>query len=722
MADLKLLGGAAVRDDSGRRSGISSRRYAVALLALLATAPSRTMSRGKLVGLLWPEVPEKKARNRLTSCVYTVRRELGDDVLGTVGEDLRLERRGLGCDVLRFDEAMDAERFDRAAEIYAGPFLDGFRLGSSSAFEHRVDRVRARLEERYERALEALAEEAEARGEPGEAAGWWRKRAARDPYDSRVAARLMEALCAASNRADALRVFREHAERLEEEFGTEPDAEVHRVVERIRAPAVSPTDPTEEAGALPPRALAVLPFENVSGSDEAEPFAAGLQEDLLTELSRISALTVISRSSVVGYRGAGRSIREIARELGVGTVVEGAVQSAGGRVRLNVQLTDARSGEHRWVERFDRELSASNIFEIQSELAGKIARTLKAELTPEERERVGREPTADLEAYRLYIQGRGLLDQRTSREMYRAVDYFSRAIEKDADYALAWSGLADALSLLEFYDHPRPPSAPDALDAARRAVDLGPELGQTRAALGIVHSVRRQGRAARRELERAVELRPSYAEAHGWLGWMLLVQGRPERALEAAARAAELDPLAPAFRVYLAETLLALGRKEEALREARRAREIRPGYGLVHFIEGLALHHLGKLDEARAAFERALPLVPPGGTPSHTEIRAALAVTRAATGDMDGAREFLVRIRGAGDSFSRGLVHAALGEADAALELFEEIEEWGSFATDHIRYFFPEVLGPLRDDPRFGAILRAVDRSWQRGPGSGGDD
>jgi TolB-like protein len=212
----------------------------------------------------------------------------------------------------------------------------------------------------------------------------------------------------------------------------------------------------------------VLPFENLSGTPDAELFAAGLHEDLLTELSRIAGLTVISRTSMLRYRRTEQPLPEIARELGAGTIVEGAVQTAGDRVRLNVQLIDAASDGHRWVERFDRALSTDSILEIQTELARRIATTLEARLAPASTDNSG-EPTGDLQAWRLYIQGRGLLDQRTRHEMYRSIDYFRGAIERDRAYGLAWSGLADALSILEFYHYPAPDGAPDPLDAARRA-------------------------------------------------------------------------------------------------------------------------------------------------------------------------------------------------------------------------------------------------------------
>ena len=225
MIRLKFLGGAIVEGGPGGVTGLASRRHPLAILALLATAPSQTLSRSKLVGLLWPDSPEEKGRNRLNTYLHRIRSELGNDAVASVGDDLRLDGNTVDCDVCRFEEALEAGDHERAVRLYSGPFLDGFHLGGSAEFEHHVDRERARMRRGYRRALEALAEEAEEHGEPDAAARWWRERANDDPYDSGVARRLMEALAKTGNPASALRVARVHTQLLEQEFGTEP---IHR--------------------------------------------------------------------------------------------------------------------------------------------------------------------------------------------------------------------------------------------------------------------------------------------------------------------------------------------------------------------------------------------------------------------------------------------------------------------------------------------------------------
>ncbi|MEE8193846.1 MAG: tetratricopeptide repeat protein, partial [Gemmatimonadales bacterium] len=459
------------------------------------------------------------------------------------------------------------------------------------------------------------------------------------------------------------------------------------------------------------RSIAVLPFETL-GQEETTTFTDGVHGDLLTRLSHISDLSVISRTSVMRYRTSEKLLPAIAAELGVAWVLHGEVQETGDQVQVNARLVNAGTDRQVWAESYRRKLTAGNLFEIQAEITRQIARALETRLSPEEERQVERTPTENLDAYRLYAQGRELLDQRTEDGMRRALDYFQRAIAQDSSYALAWVGLADGLSLLEFYNYPNPGIALGARQAARRALELDPTLGEAHASLGIVHSVRQEGPEAVLELQRAVELRPGYAEAHAWLGWMHVILGRQEEALEPMKRAAMLDPLAPAFRAYLAEAYLANGRSRDALREARRAREIQPDYPLAHFMEGLVLYQLGMMAEAKAVLRDVLPFVRPRGTPSLSEVRAVLAVTHAASGDSTAARELLARIEEANHPFSAGLVHAALGEDEAAFDAFARVSTWDSFSTEHFRYFFPDILGPLRDDPRYQELLREVDRSW----------
>jgi TolB-like protein/Tfp pilus assembly protein PilF len=466
---------------------------------------------------------------------------------------------------------------------------------------------------------------------------------------------------------------------------------------------------------LDPTAVAVLPFDNLSGSAEAEPFVVGLHDDLLTELSRASALTVISRTSVLGYRGSGRPIREIARELGVGTVVEGGVQMAGNRVRLNVQVIDARTDAHRWAERYDRELTAENIFDLQSELSARIMDTLQARLTSEEKARTPGRPTDDLDAYRLYVSGRSHLDAWDQEGMTVAAGKFSEAVRRDSGYALAWAGLADAVSALGWYNYPPVPGTPTAEEAVRRALELDPNLAEAHASRAIVLCSRKvkDGPGALREFHRAVELRPSYAYAQIWMAWVYIIVGDPESGLKHALRALELDPLSPAIRVFLSEAYLANDKYDLAIQEAVRGREMQPEQPLAQINEGIVLHHGGLFSEAGEAFRRGAERLPRDSTsPTWSEVLGLMSVAASGAGDGEMAQELLEQIDPEDDPFSYGLALAGMGDREGALQSLRSVREWGQLSTESVRYFFPRELGPLRDDPRFGEILRRADVSW----------
>lgn len=709
MPQLRLLGGSALEDDSGRSIPAASRRHPLALLALLACAPAQALGRGKLAGLLWPESPEKAARNRLNTCVHRLRSELGSRALISVGDELRLNPDIVESDISRFHGAIQSDQPDVAVALYGGPFLDGFRLEGSPAFEQRIDRERERLRRRYREALEALAESAEKEQGYRAAADWWRERSNEDPFDSRVTSRLMKALVAAGNRPEALRTAREHSRRMKKELGVAPDPHIGELAERIRSSTgelwTAPAEGEERS------TIAVLPFETLGAADSTA-FTDGIHSDILTRLSSIAGLGVISRTSVLKFRESKEPLPTIARRLGVTWILQGDVQEAGEQVRVSARLVNGPRDRQVWAEAYRRELTAENLFRIQSDITRRIARELEARLTPGEEQAIARRPTDNLDAHRLYVQGRGQLDQRTEEGARRALDYFREALERDAGFALAWAGLADALSIFDYYDFALPDAASGLGNAARRAVELGPELGETHASLGIHHALRQEAPAALRELTRAIELRPSYAEAFMWLGWMYLIVGRPAKAVEAGRQGSELSPLAPAARAFLAEIYLANGDQELALREARRAREIQPDYGLAHFIEGMILYHMHRYNEAKSALRQALGLVQPLGTPSRSEIRAVLALTNSATGEKDRSRDLLARVRESGDWFSVGLIHASFGEVDEAFKQFGKVQRWNSFAVEHVRHFFPEVLGPLRADDRYRELLRGVNRAW----------
>lgn len=473
---------------------------------------------------------------------------------------------------------------------------------------------------------------------------------------------------------------------------------------------------SEDEGAAPPsRSIAVLPFESV-GEPDSRQFARGIHDDLLTRLSGVSELQVISRTSVMTYRETNASIPDIARELGVKWVVEGTIQQAGDRVQVTAQLINARSDSHAWAQNYQRKLTPENLFAIQDELTKKIARSLEATMTAREEERIERRPTETLDAYRRYVQGRALLDQRSDQGIQQAVGYFQRALAADSSYAPAWAGLADARSLLSLYGYASADSVlPRARRAAERAVALDPNLAEAHASLALVNDYRRNGPTAVREYKRALSLNPNYARGHQWLGNLFLALGRLEKAQSHLETAAKLDPLSPSIHAALSGVCNRQQppRTEKALSHTARAKELVPDYAAAHIVEGVARSRAGRHEDALAALERGLDLAAPGDGVRQLH-RGKPAVAHVRMGDTSRAQAMLNTLEQNDESrYARAEVHAALGEVDAAFADLQKVK-WAKFLAAELRY--GSALASLRDDPRYKDLLRMVNRTWGLNP------
>lgn len=367
------------------------------------------------------------------------------------------------------------------------------------------------------------------------------------------------------------------------DVGSTPRRGIDYVILSLLSVALLYFAATHDWGATPTftsASIAVLPFENRSSRADDAYFSDGMHDDLLTQLAKISSLVVISRTSVMRYRNTKMSIPEIAAELGVATILEGGIQRAGDRVRINLQLIEAATDKHLWADTYDRELSAENVFAIQSEIATSIADILHAKLLPEERERISKIPTHSLDAYDAYLFGRRQYATRRMEGYIAAKENFLRAIELDPDFALAYTGLADALALYADWEPDRRDQLlGEAESAARKALELNPELGEAHSSFGLV--MRFRGAPPEEYayyLIRGVELAPGSADARKWYSNYLGEAGRREEALIQIRKAVELDPMSAIVRVNLGNTLDGLGRYEEAMASYRKALEIDPGF------------------------------------------------------------------------------------------------------------------------------------------------
>ena len=711
MIHLRLLGSAELRKPDGNldHSFLAGPKR-LALLAFMILSHHRGfIRRDRLLPLLWPDQGQKSARNSLSNMLYHIRQSLGDDLLVNRGrEELKLNFDSVWCDAIEFEKAIADRKPDLAIELYRGALLEGFHIPVvSSELEQWLDHERGRIRSGYIDTLESLAIRAEKNNKYKEAATWWEKRVSVDPFDTRVAKKLSMMLAVSGNYAEALRKAKAHAQFLEQELGLDADEVLNEISESLIELRKKSTHQGAQDSDRYSNSVAVLPFEVLGRHPEASDFANGLHHDLLTRLSGIAGLKVISRTSVLRYRNSDKSIADIAGELEVETVIEGAVQLSGGLIRLHIQLIDAKSDGHEAAETFDRNMNQGNIFEVQSELAGKIAANLEAYLTPGERKRLSEwTPTENMEAYRCYIMGRRELDQRTASSMRRSLDLFSRAIELDPDYALAWVGRADAITLLYDYGHETDEKILDrAGEAVEIAVKLDPKLAEAHASKGLLHSNRFEAPEAISELLIAVDLQANYAEAHNWLSWNYQLMGEGEKALICSKRAVELNPLSPEAVSNLAVTLLYNGNPEEALTEAQRAYDLQPGWATPTFYKALVHYHRGAFAEALSELEN-LEVPWAGVGPRATEALCLIAL-----GNVTEAEKLLEQFRQNGELFAEGLIHTALGEKNKAIRCFLKISRWGDWPCLSIFYLYRKELDSVRTDPRYVDIIKMVKMS-----------
>lgn len=467
----------------------------------------------------------------------------------------------------------------------------------------------------------------------------------------------------------------------------------------------------EEArsGRLKGKSVAVLPFE--FDTDRPGSFADGIHDDLLRRLSGIRGLSVIARSSVDRYRESDKSSLEIAGELGVRWILAGTVHHFGDQVRVSVRLVDPDIGVQAWADAYVYDLSAANMFAVQSEITHKIAGALETRLTPDEKRSVGASPTANLRAYEALVEARILLEQREELQMRRALSLFEHATELDPDFTLAWVGVATALYELVDYGFSMPDdSIARSRDAADRALQLDPGNAEAHVSRGMIHHLEQEGLDALRLLERAIELRPSYAEAFSKVSWAAQILGRPKLATESAEKALDLDPLALEPRVNFSFTRLLQKDYESALEILQPNTDLIPDWPTNRFYEGVVLYHMGNYaDAARVLEELSIPWAGYGPL-------ATRALAHAASGDAATASMFLAEMKDSdAHPFLIGLVLAGLGDSDGAFAQFESIDNWSTDADWPIlaaRYLFPDVLGPLRLDPRYDRMLRNMDRAW----------
>lgn len=452
--------------------------------------------------------------------------------------------------------------------------------------------------------------------------------------------------------------------------------------------------------------LAVLPLEDLSGDSVQGYFANGMTDALITRLAQIGSLRVISRTSIMRYRGSGKALREIARELDVDAVVEGTVLRSGNRVRISAQLIDAAKDRHMWANTYERE--AGDVITLQGELAAAIADQVHVQLTAREREALARADRVNPKAYDEYLKGRQEWSTRTGAGLEAARRHFLSAVEIDPRFALAYAGLADVYVLLNPYSGLRAEETlPRAEEAARKALEIDDQLAEAYPALGMAKLYRRWDWAgAEADFKRAIELRPNYATAHHWYSIVLRDRGRFDEAIAEARRALELDPLSLIMNANLGDAYFFARRYSDAIRQHRLGRGLDPAFAPTHLYLGMAFAQNGEIDSAIVACETARALA---GSDSYALGGLGYVLARAGRRlDAERILDELERFatRGQAVPFDIGLVLVGLARGDSALDWIEKARREQPSGVKDLGV--DPRFDALRGSPRFRQILRQL--------------
>jgi len=459
---------------------------------------------------------------------------------------------------------------------------------------------------------------------------------------------------------------------------------------------------TQNPGAID--SIVVLPFDNLMNDPEQAYFVTGMHDALISELSRIDALRVISRTSAVRFENSGKSVPEIARELGVDAVVEGSVLKAGDTVRIAVQLIDAESDRHIWASSFDRQLS--NILQLYSEVTQEIASQVRVTLTPDEKAHIEVSRRVNPDVYKLYLKGRYLCDNWSPQEMKQGVQLLEQAVQLDPQNAPAHAQLALCLQYSAFFGYERPSDVhARSKEAAETAVQLDDQLAEARVALAsILYYLEFNPRGAIKALDKALNLNPSSVRALLHASWLLGESGRFEEAFEHYHRALSLDPLSTVV-THAAGQLYYLGRDyQNAIIETGKALELDMSDPALHYLLALPYEQMGRLDEAIESHQKAV------------ELSGGVSLYRAALGyafGLAGRREEATQILGILEEnpqavpYEIAIVYLGMGDHQRAIEWLEKAY---SARNSQLIYINRDPrFDPLRSDSRFVQLLARFD-------------
>ncbi len=466
-----------------------------------------------------------------------------------------------------------------------------------------------------------------------------------------------------------------------------------------------PWEKGEVAGSgLDKHRIAIMPLVNITGDSKDEYFTDGMTEELISAISNISELSVISRTSAMKFKGGGKTVGEIGRELKVGTLLEGSVRKSDDRIRITVQLIDVDDDKHIWSQNHDRKLG--DIFSIQSEIAQRIADTLKVKLLAKEKDTIENRQTGNQEAYTLYLHGRYHWNKRTEEGLKKAVEYFKKAIEIDPSYAMAYSGIADSYFVqAEWY--PRVETLRRAKEYAIRAVELNDKLPEAHTSLAaILFQWDWDWTGSEREFKTSIELNPNYPTARHWYAFLLEALGRFDEAISEIRRAEELDPLSLVIGAGAARVLMSSGKYDEALKQAKRLMEVEPNFYIAHLALGSTYASMKMYDQAIEEIRAALSL-----EPGSAFLKAFLGSYYGKAGRIDETKRILGELLELSktsyvSSLQLAELYAVLGKEGQMFECLGRALEEHVVNLGYLR--INPNFAQYRDDPRFANLMKRM--------------
>ena len=460
------------------------------------------------------------------------------------------------------------------------------------------------------------------------------------------------------------------------------------------------------ASTSPIQSLVVLPLDDHSGDAGHDYFVDGMTEALITNLAKIKALRVISRTTAMQYRGARKSLPQIAQELNVDAVIEGSVLRAGNRIRIAVQLINAVTDQHLWAESYERDFR--DILTLQADIARQVAEEIRIRLTPEERALLGTARRVNPEAHELHLRARYFWNKRTDEGVGKALTNFRKAIDIDPLYAQGYAGLADCYNILGYYSEVSPGDAyPKAKAAALKALELDEHLAEAHVALAVVkRDYEWDWDGSEVHFHRAMELNPGYVEAYHWHSTLLCMRGWAAESIREKERALTMDPLSVVILTDIARMHYFSRDYDQSVVQYRAALDLDPTFVAIHI--GIAQVHVqqGRLDLAIPELQTGLRLAP-----DSTLALSRLGYGYAAAGDIDGARKTIEQLKALSaqryvSAYDIACIYTGMGSLDEAFGCFQQAFRERSISLGYLKV--EPQLDPLRSDERFHALARSV--------------